>query len=183
VFLRNVCIVLATAEKKGWSRALTIESLALSLEMSTAVRWRGLGRVNFGPLLVNLEFGERKGQLNFTSCSQMNLYIQYLYTWIPGCSMDATAMTPDQGEAVKPVTREALHVEDYVFLEAHSQTRDHIQQHISTMNMSRCLSQSRIYVQKRRKWAVVSLESARCKVAVCIGASKPTVPPAVPQLI
>lgn len=125
----------------------------LSIEMSTAVRWRGLGRVNFGPLLVNLEFGERKGQLNFTSCSQvhpLDLYTQYLYTWIPGCSMDVTAMTLDQGGAVKPVTREALHVEDYVFLEAYShylnprpvdsiKARDHIQQrHRTTSRRWKC---------------------------------------------
>lgn len=46
--------------------------------MSTAVRWRGLGRMNFGPLLVDLEFGERKGQFNFTSYFLFeHLCIQY----------------------------------------------------------------------------------------------------------
>jgi hypothetical protein len=44
------------------------------------------GRVNFGPLLVNLEFGERKGQpRNSTSLPTYSQVQLYIYTWIPGC--------------------------------------------------------------------------------------------------
>jgi hypothetical protein len=90
--LRFVCVVFATVKKRGWSRAPTIESLAFECRDVHSCSLAG-ARVNFGPLLVNLDFGERKGQLDFTSCSQVQLY-----TWIPGCLlhvclMDATAMT------------------------------------------------------------------------------------------
>jgi hypothetical protein len=74
----------------------------LSLEMSSCSL---AGRVNFGPLLVNLEFGERKGkgQLNFT-CNLLSTTALHIHldTWML-----------DQGEAAKPVTVRRPATEDW----------------------------------------------------------------------
>jgi hypothetical protein len=55
----------------------------LSVEMSTAVRWRGLGRVNFGALLVNLDLWgkERATRLHFLLSSTTI----HLDTWMLAC--------------------------------------------------------------------------------------------------
>jgi hypothetical protein len=114
-----VCIVLATVKKKGWSRAPTIGSSALSLEMSSCSL---AGRVNFGPLLVNLEFGERKGkgQLNFT-CNLLSSTALHIH-------LDAWML--DQREAAKPVAVRRPTTEDWP------------SRHIGIQAMSTCLQEN-----------------------------------------